>query len=163
MTEVYGNPLWSRTASLESYGGHANKRNFGGIDVVDATTDVGADQVNRLAADMAAAALVLPLIVMPVTYYAALPCPVFGVSAQWGISGPYSGDSPPTGMPEVTSTGTALYVQLPATMADQAGVTYALMPRIGVAGSIVGSVNLLTGLVTFPYPVDGTDYLVRLW
>lgn len=163
MTEVYGNPLWSRTASLESYGGHANKRNFGGIGVVDATTDVGADQVNRLAADMAAAALVAPLFVMAVTFNAATPCPVSAVSAMWGSSGAYSGDSPPPGFPEVTSTAFELRVTWPATATDEAGVTHAIVPRIATAGNIVGNVNLIAGFLSFPYPVDGTTYLVRAW
>lgn len=55
-----GLPAWTRTASHTNYGGHINKRNFLSRGVVDALTDVGAEAICRLAADLEAMARTAP-------------------------------------------------------------------------------------------------------
>ena len=49
-----GQPAWTRTASHTNYGGHVNKRNYLSRGKIDALTDVGAEELCRIAADLEA-------------------------------------------------------------------------------------------------------------
>ena len=62
-----GAPAWVKSNSHTEYGGHINKRNHQGQDVVNARTDVGADQLARIAADMAAIQRVAPFAIVVYT------------------------------------------------------------------------------------------------
>jgi len=55
-----GSPAWVRTNDHTNYGGHVDKANFLSQGVIDARTDVGADELARIAADLAAVARTAP-------------------------------------------------------------------------------------------------------
>ena len=62
-----GLPIWSRTASFETYGGHTGKKNYNDVGLIDPTTDVSAEQFSREVADIAAMARTSPFAVMTYT------------------------------------------------------------------------------------------------
>lgn len=97
-----GSPAWTRTTSHTFYGGDVNKTNFLAQGVVDATTDVGAEEIARLAADLAALVRTAPFAVIrylnndtsPAAPTVEFVCMMTGIRL---VS--YAGDSPPTGFP----------------------------------------------------------------
>src|SRR5262245_3366112 len=61
-----GLPAWTRTATHEQYGGHANKADYQGQGVVNPRTDVGAAHIARMAADLEAAVRTAPFAVLTI-------------------------------------------------------------------------------------------------
>lgn len=55
-----GRPAWDRTNDHTAYGGHLNKKNFLAQDAVDPRTDVTAQNICRMAEDLACAAKMAP-------------------------------------------------------------------------------------------------------
>ena len=55
-----GSPPWVRNADHATYGGNLDKRNFQGQGIINAQTDVGAEQFVRLCTDLAAAVRTAP-------------------------------------------------------------------------------------------------------
>jgi hypothetical protein len=161
------------------YGGHANKRNYGGRGVVDPRTDIDAGQVQRMAADLAAIGRVMPFASLRVipngtgvpTVYRAQVGPVL-------TSNGYVGNAPPAGMPTVTRSNTDVYiVDFPATYTDEAGVTAAFSP-IMAAASIAASTGIGTAsayisagnVYVYTYDVSGSPvasdafpFVVEVW
>ena len=62
-----GNPAWVRSNDHTAYGGHANKANYASVDSVNPRTDVNAQNLTRIAADIAAIARTAPFAVMTYT------------------------------------------------------------------------------------------------
>jgi hypothetical protein len=138
-----GNPAWTRSASIESYGGHEFKENFMSQGVVDARTDVGADQINRLAADLSALTRVAPLAVIIIQNddTGTNNPTVLGAWLQSGVSSDgYAGASPPAGFPTVTRVSDgSFYVTFPAQLADDFGVQWYVHARGGIGSASGGS------------------------
>lgn len=59
-----GNPAWVRTNAHTVYGGNINKTNFQSIGTVNPRTDLSAENVCRIATDLAAVARTTPFAVM---------------------------------------------------------------------------------------------------
>lgn len=128
-----GLPPWSRTASHEQYGGNVNKRNYGGVGVVDAQTDVGAEDFCRMASDVAAIARTLPILVATIQCNDTSPAaPTFEhINMMTGVrESSYEGDAAPSGYPTASRTSAGRFtITLPATMTDEYGVSEAPLVR----------------------------------
>jgi hypothetical protein len=103
-----GLPAWTRTAHHTTYGGDVNKRNYMSQGAIDPLTDVTAEQLVRIAADLAAAVRTAPFAVLTLTLDDVTPGPptvescLLMTGAQ---TTPYVGNAPPTGFPAVTRIG----------------------------------------------------------
>lgn len=168
MTSVLpsGNPLWLRNPGITQYGGDVNKKDYGGIGVVNAQTDIGAAQFSRLTADLAAVARVVPLMRLEFTPNSGtIKSTVNWCAPAWATPRSYPiGDSPPTAAyPTITGTGTSRTITVPSNAADDYGVSAVIVPRIVLAvggvwdGTISANAFTLTGLT------DGTRVCVTVW
>jgi hypothetical protein len=140
MTTPTGLPVWARSASFEDYGGHVSKRNHLSQGVIDPETDVGAEHVQRLSADLAAVARVAPFgfftvqcndtaVADPTVEQAFIATGVLQVS--------YEGDAPPSGFPTVTRTGDGVFsVQFESSYADDYDVESDFIVQPGIAGNL---------------------------
>ena len=104
-----GLPAWTRTASYTTYGGNSNKQNHLGGGVIDATTDVGAEDFSRMVADLAAAVRSAPTWV--ITYNNSDTSPaaptIYYVHAMTGVRlSSYLGSAAPVGYPSAARNGT---------------------------------------------------------
>lgn len=136
---TYGTPPWNRTMVLEDYGGHANKRNYGGRGVVDPRTDIDAGQVQRMAADLCAVARVAPFSVVTVDGATTPNVTHAVVGAVETVSSGYVGSSPPAGMPTVTHVGTGHFKLVwEVSYSDASGDSANFVPS-AAAPSIAGS------------------------
>ena len=68
-----GSPAWTRTASFSDYGGAVEKQNYLSRGVIDALTDIGAEEYSRAASDLAASARTSPAFVIRLTCNDAVP------------------------------------------------------------------------------------------
>ena len=62
-----GNPAWVRSNGHTAYGGNVNKLNYQSLGTVNPRTDLSAENLCRIAADLAAVARVSPFAVMTFT------------------------------------------------------------------------------------------------
>jgi hypothetical protein len=62
-----GNPAWVRSNDHTAYGGHVNKTNYASVDAVNPRTDLSAQNLTRMAADLAAVARTAPFAVITFT------------------------------------------------------------------------------------------------
>jgi hypothetical protein len=62
-----GNPAWVRSNGHTAYGGNVNKVNYQSVGTVNPRTDLSAENLCRIAADLAAVARVSPFAVMTFT------------------------------------------------------------------------------------------------
>lgn len=128
MTVPTGSPAWARASTLQSYGGDLNKVDYGNIGVVSPKTDVSADHLRRIIADLSAVSRAAPLCkIVFVCHEAAHPTVAF-VSGMFGVytGAGYAGGSPPAGFPSVTRSALGQYVvTLSASYSDAFGVSYA--------------------------------------
>jgi hypothetical protein len=176
---TYGTPPWNRTMVLADYGGHANKRNYGGRGVVDPRTDIDAGQVQRFAADLAAIARPSVFAVVTVDGAATPNVTRAVVGAVETVSAGYVGSAPPDGMPLVTHAGTGHFVlEFEATYSDASGVTAAFAP-IAAGASISGAVSTVAvcsasvstvyvhvytwNVSSVPALADGLPFTVEVW
>lgn len=137
MTTPSGTPAWARANDHTTYGGDLNKENYMGIGIVDAQTDVGAEQLCRMAADMSAMIKVAPFAV--ITYLnrdTAVAAPlVESVMMQTGVTGAsYEGDTPPAGFPTAAyvSAGISTFT-FDASYSDAYSVAAAWTPSSAIA------------------------------
>jgi hypothetical protein len=103
-----GLPAWTRTGIHTQYGGDVNKRNILSQGVIDAQTDVGADEFARLAADLEAIVRTAPFAVITYACNDTSPNPptIFTVFGMIGVNYTYYlGTSPPTGFPSAARNG----------------------------------------------------------
>ncbi len=103
-----GFPIWLRASDVTTYGGNVEKRNHYGQGVIDALTDVGAEEFSRLAADLAAVGRVVDAWTIEhqcIDTVAGAPT-ILSVYSMFGNRTiPYVGSSPPSGFPTVTRNG----------------------------------------------------------
>lgn len=132
-----GYPAWTRTAAIEQYGGHLSKRNWGDTGAIDALTDVTAEQLTRLTADLAAVVRTAPICVLRIvdtnarsqtTTASLADIQVVSCVCQWGVApAAYQADTPPTGFPSVainpaTAYGRGYTIDLGTSQDDDYGV-----------------------------------------
>jgi hypothetical protein len=108
-----GSPAWARTADHTIYGGNVNKRNFMSEGVLNAETDVGAEDITRMAEDLAAVVRTAPFAAIAYTADDTTPAnpTVLSVRQMTGVqTSSYAGASPPTGFPAATRSGDGVTV-----------------------------------------------------
>lgn len=127
-----GAPAWTRQTSHVDYGGNVNKRNYMGQGVINALTDVGAEDFCRLCSDMAAVARTASMWVL--TYQCKDSSPAAPtVRAVCGMTGvqlvSYEGNAPPAGFPSAARNGNGdVTFTFDASYADDYGVSGAWAP-----------------------------------
>ena len=103
-----GLPAWTRTASHTNYGGDTNKRNYLTRGVIDALTDVGAEAICRMAADLEAIARTAPFATITYLNNDGTPAAptIETVHMMTGVRlTSYAGDAAPTGFPSAERNG----------------------------------------------------------
>lgn len=123
-----GVPAQVRSANIQDYGGHADKRNYQAQGVVNPLTDVDATQFTRITADLAACARVAPFCVITVQCNDTAPAaPTVLRALQMGVVAPtgYAGASPPdANLPTLARDGDGAFtITWPATTTDDYGVS----------------------------------------
>lgn len=134
-----GTPAWTRAAAHTDYGGNVNKTNYMSRGVIDALTDVGAEAITRIAADLEAVSRVAPFASFNITCNdstSAAPT----VNSAYMMTGvrttSYEGDSPATGYPSVARNGDGdVTVTFAASYSDPYGVAGTFTPRHAFAGA----------------------------
>lgn len=144
-TTPAGRPAWERANDHSAYGGHTEKRNYQNLPIVNPRTDVGAEHIARMAADLAAVQRVAPF--ARVTFTGADSTnthpTVSAVEMMTGVysGAPYTGNTPPTGFPSVSRVADGQYrVTLATSYTDPYGVAGTLsltaaMPTAYKSGS----------------------------
>lgn len=157
-----GLPAWTRTASHTNYGGHINKRNYQTRGVIDALTDVGAEALCRLAADLEALTRTGPFAM--ITYLCddagGNPPTIETVHMMTGVRlTSYAGGSAPVGFPSAARNGNGdVTFTLASSYTDAYGVagTFAIKHAcVSVHGTSAGE-----GVVQIP---TSTTLRVRLF
>jgi hypothetical protein len=127
-----GTPAWTRAATHEDYGGNVDKQNYLSRGVIDALTDVGAEELCRMAADLEACVRTSPFCVMSVRCNdGTCAAPTFSsVLMQTGVRATsYEGDAAPAGFPSgARDSDGIITVVFSASYADPYGVTGAWAP-----------------------------------
>lgn len=142
MNDPAGNPSWTRTATPEFYGGHQNKRNYLSLGSIDARTDVNAEQIKRLTADLAAVVRTAPFAVIDYVCNDTAPAAptILRCRLQTGVVfESYPGDNPPQGFPSAArlSDGKVRFT-FPVSPVDDYGATIALNLTAGMGNLQMG-------------------------
>lgn len=127
MTTPTGSPAQARLATIESYGGHPQKRDYQAQGVVNPLTDVSAAGFLRMTADLAACARVASFCVLTVACNDTTPAaPTVRRCQQMGTvsAGGYAGGTPPNAnLPTLARVGNGSFtVTWPTTTEDDFGV-----------------------------------------
>jgi hypothetical protein len=132
-----GLPAWTRTASIEQYGGHVDKENYLSLDAIDPLTDITAQGYSRLTADAMAAALTAPFAVITFVHNPGQPVSVTAAYMMTGVRlTTYSGASPPSGFPGAVEGGSGETVfTFASSYADPYGAAGTFVPRHGQASA----------------------------
>lgn len=162
-----GNPIWLRAPGITQYGGDANKKDYGGIGVVNAQTDIGAAQFSRLTADLAAVARVTPLMRLLVVPNTAAPhTTVSWCAPAWAPPATYTdGSVPPSSVyPTVTATvATSFLVTIPSLVADDYGVSGAVFPRIVLVSDGAWDGTIASNQFTITSTVASKPVSITVW
>jgi hypothetical protein len=128
-----GSPPWVRTTDFSHYGGDVNKQNYQSQGAVDPLTDVTAEQLSRLAADVAAIARVTPFCVLTFKGNDSVPAaPTVEVcNLMTGVrTTSYTGDNPPSGFPLVEYISDGQHrITFASTYADPYSANGSFAPR----------------------------------
>lgn len=133
-----GAPPWTRQTSHVDYGGNVNKRNYMGQGVVNALTDVGAEDFCRMCSDMAAVARTAAMWVITYLCKDSVPAAptieiVDGMTGVRLVS--YAGDAAPTGFPSAARNGNGdVTFTFGASYSDDYGVAGAWTPKTADGG-----------------------------
>jgi hypothetical protein len=127
-----GSPPWTRTSDHTQYGGNVNKRNYGNVGVVDAQTDVGAEDFCRLASDVAALARTADFAVITYLCNDSVPAAPT-IEVVYMMTGTrvtsYAGDNPPSGFPSAARNGNGdVTFTFASSYADDYGVSGSFAP-----------------------------------
>lgn len=137
-------PIWTGASGHEAYGGHANKRNHLSQGVIDPETDVSAEQLARMATDLAAVARVAPFAVLDITCNDTSPAAptINSCLMNTGIrTTSYEGDAAPTGFPTAARVATGRFtLQFSSSYSDDYSVsgTFIVRPGIGSHADTAG-------------------------
>ena len=127
-----GAPAWTRQTSHVDYGGNVNKQNFMGQGVVNALTDVGAEDFCRMCSDLAAVARTASMFVIEYTCSDSSPAAptinvVLGMTGVRLVS--YVGDAAPTGFPSAARNGNGdVTFTFDSSYSDDYGIAGAWVP-----------------------------------
>lgn len=144
-----GLPAWTRTATHVNYGGHVNKRNYLTRGVIDALTDMGAEALVRMAADLEAVVRTMPFAI--ITYLCSDSSPaaptVESAFLMTGVSsGSYLGSAAPLGFPAGARNGNSdVSFTFATSYADAYGISGSFAPThadAGVHGSSAGEATV---------------------
>lgn len=133
-----GSPPWTRQTSHTDYGGNLNKRNYMGLGVVNALTDVGAEEIVRAFSDLAAVCRTAPMWV--ITYLCNDSSPAAPtIEVALGMTGvrviSYAGDAAPTGFPSAARNGAGdVTFTFASSYTDDYGVAGAWVPLAATTG-----------------------------
>lgn len=128
-----GHPAWTRTVDHTDYGGNVNKKNYMGLGVVNALTDVGAEDFCRMCSDLAALVRVAPMWV--ITYLCNDTSPAAPtIEVANGMTGvrivSYAGNAAPTGFPSAARNGNGdVTFTFSSSYLDEYGVSGAWAPQ----------------------------------
>jgi len=102
-----GKPAWVRTNDHTAYGGHVNKTNYESVGTVNPRTDLSAQNLCRIAADLAAIARTAPFAIIKFTCNDSSPAAPT-ILTYWSMAG---GQPTPSrnGTGDVTFTWSASY------------------------------------------------------
>lgn len=119
-----GAPIWARTATIEHFGGHLDKRDFNDRAGIDPLTDVSAAQFARLTADLTAIARTAPFAELVIRLRPNGAPIVECVQMATGVRlVSYTGDEPPPGYPSARRNGASdITVTFASSYADAYGV-----------------------------------------
>jgi len=133
-----GSPAWTRTADHTVYGGNTDKQNYLSRGVIDALTDVGAEALCRLAADMEAVVRTCPF--ATITYLCNDSSPAAPtIEVVYQMTGvritSYAGDAAPTGFPSAARNGSGdVTFTFASSYSDPYAVSGSFAPKHAVAG-----------------------------
>jgi hypothetical protein len=160
-TTPSGRPAWSRSADHGNYGGHTEKRNYQSQGVVNPKTDVGAEAIARLTADLAACVRTAPFFDATILCNDGSPAAPTVESAlmMTGVrTASYAGGAAPTGFPAVARNGTGDFtITFAASYDDPYGVSEPFVPR----GVIVS--NQGTTFADSTWVISGSTVRVRVF
>lgn len=127
-----GSPAWTRTVSIEHYGGHVDKENYLSRGAINPLTDVSAEEFSRMVADQAAAVRTADFAVILVECNdgATADPTIHWASLMTGVrSTSYEGDAAPAGFPacERISNGVIRFT-FDSSYEDEYGVSAAFAP-----------------------------------
>lgn len=163
-----GYPLWSRTASYDVYGGHADKANYQSQGAINPKTDVTAQEFSRLVEDLAMSARVAPFCVMLLTCNDTSPAAptVSWVHMATGIRATsYAGASPPTGFPTCARVGDgSVTITFAASYDDAYSVSEAFTPVqcevFGASSGVAYCTYSISGNIVTVSAFDSSDVVV---
>ncbi len=140
MATPTGEPLWTRAAGFGNYGGHVNKRNHLSQGAIDPETDVTAEQLKRLSADLAAVARVTPFGFFVVQCNDTSPAAPTVTQAHMATGvrlTSYEGDAAPTGFPTLARVSDGRFtITFSSSYSDEYSVSGAFIVQPGVANNI---------------------------
>ncbi len=162
-----GLPAWTRTASHTQYGGDLNKRNFQSQGVINAQTDVGAEEIARLAADLEACVrtAAFAVITLTATNDGGLVAPtVNAVLLMSGIRATsYPGAAAPSGFPSCATIGAGHYqLTFASSYSDAYGVAGSVN-LIGGTGSVLASTMAVPTIIASDANADGINETVDVY
>lgn len=141
-----GQPVWLRTSDFQTYGGHTQKQNHLGQGVIDALTDVGAEQISRFFADAASVARVAPFATITFTCNDSSPAAptILAVNGMIGVRyTSYEGNAAPAGYASAARNGNGdVTFTFASAYSDPYGVSGAFAlshPRASIVGPDGGS------------------------
>lgn len=133
-----GSPAWMRVAAHTDYGGNTNKTNYLSRGVIDALTDVGAEALCRIAADLEACVRTCPF--ATITYLCSDSAPAAPtIEVIYMMTGvritSYLGSAAPTGFPSAARNGAGdVTFTFASTYSDPYAVSGAFAPSHAIAG-----------------------------
>lgn len=156
MTTPSGSPAWVRTADHTDYGGHTSKVNWHGQGLVNARTDVGAESIMRLAADLAAVVRTAPLCTITLLCNDGVPAAptIESVELMTGVRFvSYAGDSAPTGFPSGARNGNGdVTLTIPSSLTDD----YSVSGSVSIIGATPTVQSASDGNATYTIPTANT-------
>lgn len=152
-------PAWARTAGPGSYGGDVNKANYMNQGKIDALTDVGAEDINRIALDLSAVVRTAPFLVARLTQDdTGTDDPTVHVCMfqPSGVSTTdFAGDAPPTGFPTFTRQADGhIRVTFASSYSDDYSNSAATSILAGAGGIATSTAGVVTGEIVSATTID---------
>ncbi len=152
MTTPDGSPAWMRVAAHTDYGGNVNKQNYLSRGVIDALTDVGAEAICRMSADLEACVRTCPF--ATITYLCndsgTSPPTIEVVYMMTGVrTTSYAGNTPPSGFPSAARNGNGdVTFTFASTYSDAYAVSGAFTPQHAIAGLYGATAGSVTCVIS---------------
>jgi hypothetical protein len=157
-----GSPPWVRTVSFENYGGHDDKRDFGGQGAINPYTDVSAAEFSRMVSDVAAVVRTAAIGVLTVQCNDSSPAAptVESINMMTGVlPAGYEGDAAPSGFPSLARDGDGHFtITMPSPLTDDYGVSAAVAIQNAMGTAHATSAAIVTCEIT-----SATTIVVRVF